>query len=107
MQKPGKKIGPCGNLRPIILLSVIRKILAIIMCKRISERLMEKIPKSQAAYHRGRSGTEQVFVFRAMAEKAIAAKNYKIHILMMDMSKAFDTVKRNVLMRDLMAILKQ
>ena len=35
LQKPGKKKGPPPNLRPIILLSVIRKILTISMLERI------------------------------------------------------------------------
>ena len=107
LQKPGKKIGPCSNLRPIILLSVIRKIIAIVMCRRISDRLIQYIPKSQAAYQSGRSTTEQVFVMRTMAEKAIAAKDYTTHILMMDMSKAFDTVNRNKLINDLKTILEE
>ena len=107
LQKPGKKKGPCSNLRPIILLSIIRKILAIAMCRRISDRLIQNIPKSQAAYQGGRGTTEQVFAMRTMAEKAIAAKDYKTHILMMDMSKAFDTVNRSKLMLDLILILDE
>ena len=101
LQKEGKKQGPKSNLRPIILLSVLRKILAICMVNRIGEKLISVIPKSQAAYQSGRSTTEQVFVFRSMAEKAISSNNYHTHILMMDMSKAFDTVKRDILLSDL------
>ena len=107
LQKPGKKQGPCANLRPIILLSTLRKILAICMIRRIGDRILKEIPLSQAAYQAGRSTTEQVFVFRSMFEKAITSNNYTIHILMMDMSKAFDTVKRNTLMSDLENILQK
>ena len=64
------------------------------------------IPKTQAAYQSGRSTTEQVFVLRTMAEKAIASKDYEIHVIMMDMSRAFDTVKRDILMLDLFKILE-
>ena len=105
IQKGGKKQGPIENLRPIILLSVLRKILAMCMVKRIGKKIFKIIPKSQAAYQNGRSTTEQVFVFKSMAEKAISSTNYKTHILMMDMSKAFDTVKRNILISDLKMIL--
>ena len=71
------------------------------MIRRIGNRILKEIPPSQAAYKAGRSTTEQVFVFRSMAEKAITSNNHTIDILMMDMSKAFDTVKRNTLMSDL------
>ena len=35
LQKPGKQKGPPGNLRPIVLLSILRKIVAICLLKRI------------------------------------------------------------------------
>ena len=40
-----------------------------------------------------------------MAEKAIRTTNFETHILMMDMSRAFDTVNRKTLMQDLRSIL--
>ena len=39
-----------------------------------------------------------------MAEKAITSKSYEIILLLLDMSKAFDTVKRNTLFEDLKKI---
>ena len=41
LQKPGEKAGPPENLRPIILLSPLHKILAIIMIKHISEKTLK------------------------------------------------------------------
>ena len=38
LQKPGKPKGPPSNLRPIILLTILRKILAICLMKRINYR---------------------------------------------------------------------
>ena len=61
LQKPRKKKGPIENLRPITLLSVLRKILATFMMKRIGEKINKEIPISQAAYCKGRSTTEHVF----------------------------------------------
>ena len=55
LQKPGKKRGPPENLRPIILLSVLRKILSVIMIKRDKSRIKKVLSKSQAAYQSGRS----------------------------------------------------
>ena len=65
-QKPGKPKGPCENLRPIILLSVIRKILSICMIRRTTEKLETIIPLSQAAYRSGRSTTEHVFALKML-----------------------------------------
>ena len=59
--KPGKKKGPPGNLRPIILLSVLRNLLTICLMRRTWDRLKTRIPLDQAAYQEGRSTTEQVF----------------------------------------------
>ena len=105
LPKPGKKQGPPQNLRPIILLSIIRKILAIIMIRRCANKLNSKIPITQAAYRPGRGTTEHVFTIKTLAEKAITSSQYKLHILLLDMSKAFDTIQRDVLMEDLKEVL--
>ena len=57
LQKAGKKQGPCSNLRPIILFSVLCKILAICLINCIELRVLKHLPKSQAAYQSGRSTT--------------------------------------------------
>lgn len=67
LQKPGKKKVPAGNLRPIILLSILQKILAICLIRFIGEKIDAHIPSSQAAYKGGRSATEQVFAIKIMA----------------------------------------
>ena len=54
LQKPGKPKGPVANLRPIILLSVIRKIMTIRLIERTWNRLKQHIPPDQAAYQPGR-----------------------------------------------------
>ena len=93
LQKPGKKKGPPENLRPIILLSILRKILAICTIRRTNDRVRTHIiPNTQAAYTEGRSATELVFAFKILAEKAITSSEYEINLLMLDMSKAFDTI---------------
>ncbi len=93
IQKPGKTEGPPDNLRPIILLSILRKLLTISLLKRIWTRVKDKIPINQAAYQPGRSTTEQVFAIKVLCEKAIAISDYTIYLLLLDMSKAFDTVQ--------------
>ena len=96
--KPGKPQGPLANLRPIILLSILMKILAICMIKRIQEKIENRIPLSHTAYRVGRSTTEDVFTCKILAGKAITSECYERTILLLDLSKAFDTVKRNNLM---------
>ncbi|XP_071965609.1 uncharacterized protein [Antedon mediterranea] len=97
LHKPGKQKGIVKNLRPVVLLNIIRKILAICLINRIDDKLMTIIPPSQAAYCKGRSVTEHVFTLRTLAEKAITSSDYEINVLMLDMSSAFDTVDRKKL----------
>ena len=105
LQKPRKKKGPIENLRPITLLSVLRKILATCMIKRTGQKLDSEIPISQAAYRKGRSTTEHVFACKILAEKAATSTDFEIHFLLLDMSKAFDTIIRSELIKDLTEIL--
>lgn len=44
LQKPGKPKGPVSNLRPIILLPILRKILAACIMVRIKTKLSNEIP---------------------------------------------------------------
>ncbi len=105
IQKPGKKAGPSQNLRPIILLSMLRKILAICKLRRCLDKILLIILNTQAAYQQGRSTTELVFSMKVLAEKAITSDNYEIMLLLFDMSKAFDTVRRNELFKILKEVL--
>ena len=102
--KPKKK-GPVANLRPVILLSMLRKILAICMINRTWHKMKPYISKDQAAYQEGRSTTEQVFTLKLLIEKAIISEKYDIFFMLLDMSKAFDTVKRTKLLAQLADIL--
>ena len=106
LPKPGKKQGPPSNLRPIILLSTLRKILAICMIKRCWNRFKTKIPLEQAAYQEGRSTTEHVLAVKLLCEKAITSCDYNLCMKLLDMSKAFDTVSRMKLLHDLKHLLE-
>ena len=63
------------------------------------------ISRDQAAYQGGRSTTEQVFAVKMLVEKAITSSDFKVYELLLDMSKAFDTVNRNILFNTLEGIL--
>ena len=107
LQKPGKPKGPTENLRPIILFSLLRKVLAICILDRTTDKINRKIPITQAAYRKGRSTTEQTFAVKTLAEWAITSKSEKIKLLMSDMSKAFDTINRNTLIEELKQVLDE
>ena len=107
LPKPEKPKGPPENLRPVILLSILRKILTISLLNRIWERLEKEITKEQAAYQGGRSTSEQVLALKLIVEKAITHTDLQIHIKLLDMSKAFDTVNRKILLKDLEQILNK
>lgn len=67
LPKPGKRKSPPANLRPVILLSLLRKTLAICMIRRAWSKLSSGIPREQSAYQPGRSTTEQVFAVTILA----------------------------------------
>ena len=107
LPKPGKKPGPPSNFRPIILLSMLRKILAICLLERCIGRFLTEIPTTQAAYQSGRSTTEHVLACKLLAERAISSADEETTILLLDMSRAFDTVKRKNLIQMLKQVLDQ
>ena len=101
LQKPNKVKGLPSNLRPIIPLSSLRKILAACIPNRIKDRLKVEIPPSQAAYRPNRSTAEHVFTSKLIIERTITARNESAHLIMLGMSKTFDSVNRNQLIEDL------
>ena len=76
------------------------------MIKRIWDRISDAIPTEQAAYQPGRGTTEHVFAVKMIAEKAITSNDYTAFLLLLDMSKAFDTVDRELLFNHLEKILE-
>ena len=67
----------------------------------MGKKIDAEVPVEQAAYRTGRGTTEHAFAFKLLAEKAITTPNYHLHITLMDMSEAFDTVQRNTFLKDL------
>ena len=88
LQKTGKTEGPISNLTHITILSILRKLLAICLCKRTNKRIDDQIPMKQAAYRNGRSTTEHVFAIKLLIERIISSQNEKAFLLLLDMSKA-------------------
>ena len=101
LQKPGKPRGPASNLRPIILLYTLRKILAVCIMDRAGSRLDYKTPITQTDYRKERSTTEHVFGVKMVVERTTNARNETLHLVLLNMSKVFDSIKRKDLIEHL------
>ena len=55
-------------------------------------KLEDNIPKDQAIYQKGRNTTVRVMSMKLLIEKAITSENFNLIIMIIEMSKAFDTV---------------
>ena len=93
LQKPGKPKGPLTSLRPLTLLNGSRKMLTQIALKRIESKIDNYTMPWQSAYKRGRSCSDIVWAQR-MLISVVMRKEWTFSKMGIDMSRAFDTVKR-------------
>ena len=96
LQKPGKTKGPVTNLRPVILLPILRKILSNIVLRRIQPKVEQFLADSQAAYRTNRSTSDIVWAYKWIIAKTQTSQ-IKVYITGIDMSSAFDTIRREQL----------
>ena len=68
---------------------------------RVVSRLDHKTPITQAAYRKERSTTKHVFAAKMATEQTINVKNETLPLVLFDMSKAFDSIKRKDLIEHL------
>jgi len=89
----------CGNSRDISLLSVAGKLLARVMLMRLLTYVVDTVvPESQCGVRRARSNTDMIFVATLLQEKC--REQHRDHfIAFIDLTKAFDTVNRDLLRR--------
>ena len=66
-----------------------------------------RLPISQAAYRKNRSTTEYIFATKLIIERTLSPTDETVYLLLLDMSKAFDSIKRNTLIDDLKNVLNQ
>ena len=104
--KPKKTKGPLKNLRPITLLIIIRKILSDITLNRIKRNTDNYLSQSQSAYRSNRSTTDVVWTYRWLIAKAVTS-DVPIFITGIDMTAAFDTIKRSKLLEILESIVDE
>ena len=106
LQKPGKTKGPVTNLRPVILLPLLRKILSNIVLRRIQPKVEHFLADSQAAYRPNRSTSDIVWAYKWIIAKTQISQ-IKIYITGIDMSSAFDTIRREQLIDILKRFLEE
>ena len=98
LQKPGKPKGPITSLRPLTLLNGGRKMTTLIALRRV-EKVIDDYTYTmawQSGYKQGRSCSDIVWAQR-MLISVVMRKNWSFCKLGIDMSRAFDTVKRDVI----------
>ncbi len=83
----------CDNWRGISLLAVAGKAFARLLNHRLRHLAERVLPESQCGFRRGRSCSDMVFTTAQLAERA---KEYSIpiHIVFIDLRKAYDSVPR-------------
>ena len=84
----------CDNHRGISLLCIAGKVLAQVILNRLIINVSETIvPESQCGFRAGRGTTDMVFAIRQLQEKC-RKQNKELHMVFVDLTKAFDTVNR-------------
>ena len=106
LQKPGKPVGPLTSVRPIVLLSALRKTLSLIVLSRIATKVDNFLSPSQSGFRRGRSTADVVFGYRWLCAKA-QRQRITIEFLCIDLSRAFDTIRRDKLLEVLQSFLDE
>ena len=91
----------CGNYRGISPLPIAGKILARILLNRLITSVSESnLPEAKCGFRPGRSITDMVFAVRQVKELCIEQQT-DLYSVFIDLSKAFDTVKREALWTNL------
>ena len=98
LPKPNKESGPVSNLRPIILLNGVRKILSIVALRRVEAQIDNYTGPWQHGFKRGQSCADIVWCQKIMTS-VVMKKQWRLHKMGIDMSKAFDTIKRDVVLK--------
>ena len=97
LPKPGKPPGPCRSLRPVTLLTAVRKVLSLIVVCRARPRFEAKLPSGQAGARPARSTADGVWTKRIMIA-IVTHFHLDLHSLGTDISQAFDAVDRHTLL---------
>ena len=88
----------CDNHRDISLFSIAGKVLARVLLNRLNEHLERSgiLPESQCGFKKNRGTMDMIFTARHLQEKC-QEQNMDLYMTFADLTKAFDTVSREVL----------
>ena len=88
----------CDNHRGISLLSIAGKVLARVLLNRLNEHLEQFLPESQCGFRKDRGTIDMIFTARQLQEKC-QEQNMDLYMTFVDLTKAFDTVGREGLLK--------
>ena len=97
LPKPGKPAGPPKSLRPLNLLNGVRKVMSIVCANRIQEQVDNYTGPWQCGYKKNRSCADIIWSQR-MLISIVLRKQYEFHKMGIDMSSAFDTIRRSTIL---------
>ncbi len=86
-----------SSLRPIVLFSSPRKTLSLVTLERIRPTVENFLSKSQSGFRKFRSTSDAVWAHKWMIARITKFKE-ELFILGIDMSRAFDTIDRAVVL---------
>ncbi|GFS16387.1 retrovirus-related Pol polyprotein LINE-1 [Elysia marginata] len=86
----------CSTYRGISLLSHVGKMFAKILERRIRAKTEHLLSNSQFGFRKGRGCADAIFALRQLCGKTIEYNN-ELHLIFVDLEKAFDRVDRNKL----------
>lgn len=95
LHKKGDKADP-NNYRGIQIISMLRKLLALIISKPLCALAEEKLLEYQCGFRPQRSCADQIFTLRMLSEEAITWQQ-RLYCGFVDLQKAFDSVPREAL----------
>lgn len=87
------------NYRRITLMDIGYKIFARIIEEKLRREIekMEILPETQAGFRKKRSGIDNIYILKTVAEKEINKKKGKFYVFFADLKAAFDNVNRQKL----------
>ncbi|XP_030765487.1 uncharacterized protein LOC115889574 [Sitophilus oryzae] len=95
IHKKGSK-DDCDNYRGISVLSSVSRVYGKLVKKRIEEEYRDMEAEEQAGFRAGRSTVDHLFTLTQIIEKKMA-RNQEIHLLYVDLKKAYDSVPQSKL----------
>ena len=99
---PKQTRGPVANLRPIVLLNTLRKVISLVVLKCITSCVSHYHGSTSSGFRPGSCTADVVWTQRWISAKATHFV-WVCHVLGLDMSKAFNTISR----RKLLAVMSE